>query len=393
MGEQTVLNIRKNISKGYIFKNYSDLATQLNLDKKTGNSKIAQLKEIQRFLKLKKKGRSFIVEEVYNIPLSKEVLNKTTYINIIEKLVLDTLAKSEDYHISITSNSFIKHFNMVNINYIECKKRKNKLAKYTDIDELTINDFYESTHSMLKRNVTTTLDNLKKKRLVDWYNKLMVCEIVQPEKANISRHIFVENGEQKERYEAKAHLMYKHREATERERQIILGIEYSCCKDLECENIQQVIKKGKYHIFTESIKERTLIHNIAYYYYSYDMIINHKGIKDRQETINKLLLDDIQRCEEEINLNKQIISKVNANTIKRHEKAKLDNKIDKDIVRIRKTNQYIKDIIELGKILLSDDYKDINNEVYKIDMNEQNNISQKDDNIDNMYDFVMSLES
>lgn len=67
-----------NISEGMIIKNYRELCKLLNIKEKAGDSKKAQLKEIERYIKFKKKKYEFIIEEIYEDPLPKIDKRKET---------------------------------------------------------------------------------------------------------------------------------------------------------------------------------------------------------------------------------------------------------------------------------------------------------------------------
>ena len=58
-----------NLEVGQVVKNYKELCTLLELDVKAGNSRKAQIKELERFIDYEKKGHSFIVKEIYSEPL------------------------------------------------------------------------------------------------------------------------------------------------------------------------------------------------------------------------------------------------------------------------------------------------------------------------------------
>ena len=61
-----------------VIKNYRELCKLLNTKEKAGDSKKAQLKEIQRYIKYKKRKYEFIIEEIYEEPLAKIDKRKET---------------------------------------------------------------------------------------------------------------------------------------------------------------------------------------------------------------------------------------------------------------------------------------------------------------------------
>ena len=73
----------ENLSEGLIIKNYKELCSILEIKVEAGNSKKAQLKELERFVGYHKEGQKFIIDEIYDEPLKKEdkrgLCNRTTY--------------------------------------------------------------------------------------------------------------------------------------------------------------------------------------------------------------------------------------------------------------------------------------------------------------------------
>lgn len=61
----------ENIYEGLVVKSYRQLCELLEIEITGGNSKKAQLKELERFVKYHKEGNKFIVDEVYSEPLEK----------------------------------------------------------------------------------------------------------------------------------------------------------------------------------------------------------------------------------------------------------------------------------------------------------------------------------
>ena len=56
----------ENLSEGLIIKNYKELCSILEIKVEAGNSKKAQLKELERFVKCHKEGNKFVIDEVYS---------------------------------------------------------------------------------------------------------------------------------------------------------------------------------------------------------------------------------------------------------------------------------------------------------------------------------------
>ena len=56
----------ENLKEGLIVKNYKELCSLLGIKPTGGDSKKAQLKELERFIKYHKEGNKFVVDEIYD---------------------------------------------------------------------------------------------------------------------------------------------------------------------------------------------------------------------------------------------------------------------------------------------------------------------------------------
>ena len=62
----------ENLTEGMVLKNYKHLCEVLGIKyTKSADSKKAQLKEFERFVKYKKDGNKFIIEEIFKTPKEK----------------------------------------------------------------------------------------------------------------------------------------------------------------------------------------------------------------------------------------------------------------------------------------------------------------------------------
>lgn len=60
------------LEKGKVIKNYKELCKLANMDVKAGDSKKAQLKELERYCEYTRIGNKFVIKEVYDKPKEKE---------------------------------------------------------------------------------------------------------------------------------------------------------------------------------------------------------------------------------------------------------------------------------------------------------------------------------
>lgn len=77
-----------NLQQGMVVKNYRELCKLLEIEVKAGNSKKAQLKELNKYIKYHKDGNKFIIDEI--IDIEKSISDKLDYtIEINEENILE----------------------------------------------------------------------------------------------------------------------------------------------------------------------------------------------------------------------------------------------------------------------------------------------------------------
>ena len=324
----------ENLTVGMIIKNYRELCRVLEVDIKTGGAKQNQIEWFEEYFSYTKDGHKFIVTEVLDMEVEPMSDNRggdtsdNTYIELIEKLILDLLVQDgEKGKIFLSKSQLFKKLEMVNANYSECKSRVPKLSKFMDIDKDNVQEWYNSTSGMLERNLNRALKKLEGQSLIFWTKEITVC-IVNPmlSTAQVQRETKVDRyGEEFEEYHGNVGTAKVYREATEDEKRFILTIEREVMEELKCKNKQEIIKKGLWDTFGNKVKSIIFReHNIAFYWQSYKIIFNTTHILARSKELNKILLSKGQRVEYKTILNTSISDRSNRNTVNRHEKAKVD---------------------------------------------------------------------
>lgn len=320
--------------EGQTFKNYKELCLELEMEiKKSVDTKNAQFKELARYCKFNKIGHKITIEEVYENPLPK-IDNRgkdSIYGNLVQLLIADLLAQC-DGHISISRSKLMLTIGMVNCNYSECRELVQKLAKYTNIDEKVIYDFYNTSTSSFKSVIETALKSLMDKRVI-MYNKVIKVS-------------------DKDKYSTRA--------ATEKELNLIMDIEKSTLEELGYKQISSVrVSKdwSKFKVKTKQLlQERS---DIDFYFTAYDITIHEKYIiEERNELIN-LLLEQIKRQNSKDELNQLIYANLLLNAQKRHEKAFTSKKMG----RVRIAKSYIENFEQLANLLID---KNTPNVIHKI---------------------------
>jgi hypothetical protein len=371
------------------YKNYKELCGILDEDIKTGKSKQLQLKDWERYFTWEKEGHKFIVTEIYDKPKEKidgrkvgntgksegsRGNNVAEYIGNIEKLILNLLVQDKDNanfgRVFLSKNVLLRTLNMVNDNYAYCKRRIPKLSKFMNINQVTINEWYDSTSSMLERNLETALKDLEKQSLILWSREITVAEAKAVAEMNFNSKIIKKKrvdmfGEKVIDYEyyADPTVMLTHREATDREKRFILRTERETLKEMGMKNKAEVIYKGVWGNFIEKVNNTILEElNIAFYYKSYKILFNEEHISEAIDDFEIFELDDIDKKNEEQKLNTNIKKRITTNAKKRHTKAKNNTKTFKsDKTKRRADKEYVKHNEELNKNLIDVKAVDIKN--------------------------------
>jgi hypothetical protein len=318
----------KNISEGQIFKNYKVLCESIGEPVKNGKSKKLQLEDWQRYFKYSKSGHNFIISEIYETPTEKIDLrlngnNKAKYIDKIETLILDLLVQNtNDGQVFLSKNKLLYTLQMVNENYSYGKIKPMKLSKLMNITKEEIDDFYENSDGMLKRNLETALDSLRSQALITWKNSLTVCHFdakVEINEFNNIKAIKMESIDEDGDLEVEFSVHQSkqkmiHRKATPEEEQLIIGTERDVLCKFDCKTVADVFKLNKAEQFYRTVREILFEQaNIYLYYNSYEIISNKKHIVEE--------LESPERVEIQNEINECIVEKLKINTANRYNKA------------------------------------------------------------------------
>ena len=338
----------ENLKVGMVLKNYKHLCSLLCIEprgKAGSNSRIAQIKEINRSVKYKKLegGNKLVILEIYNELKDKEDFrtkgNNSKYVENIEKIVLYTLNKHNSNEALILSRGrLLEVCNMINENYRIGKQNISKISALTEIEAEYIYNFYSNSNAMLTKSITSALRSLRNRRLVDFYEIIMICEdVVVPVVSEQGEVGFTKTGSQ------------RFREATDEERKIILKYEKEAMRMLGCRKVQDIVLKGKwreYKQLSETMLRNMYNRNINYYYSAYKLICNADDIK---QEITLLELNNNKN-----NLNNKLSSSMTRSTKTRHTKAINNGLFNK----IESNEDYVSKQLTLVELLIKDNPKD-----------------------------------
>ena len=304
------------------YKNYKELCVAMDWKIKSGNSKIAQIKELNRYCTYHKDGNSFVIDEVFeesDIKECEDIRNK--YNKYIEKLILHELSKrkpnKEKRTINIAKNTLYKQLYMINQNYNLCRNNINSFSRYVKVPTTAVYDFFNNTSGKLKDNVERTLNKLQDQCLIKWEYKTAVRL-----RTGLSRN------------------------ATDEEINMILEVERSTLFVLGEKCKSDVFKKGKWNDFQKEVEKQLGDTNIMYYFKTF-------YINTTKEFREMLLGDiDLELYRNELNATLYLSSIETAK--KKNKKVK-----DKYIVGSLKKGEYlIKPPFENERVQISDEYID-----------------------------------
>lgn len=278
----------ENLEEGMVLKNYRELCKVLEMEVKGGNSKKAQLRELNSFVDIRKhdKGNSFTVEEIYE--QQKLNLNTVTdgnnsvYSKDIQVLIINLLAKSDRKIELISITQLLKMIQMVNQNYNRSNWSIHQLHKETKIDKSLINEFYSETQTTLKSYVETALNALRRKALIIWSKEVVVS---------------IDD--------------YEHRRATKEEKEIILSTERETLQEMGLKDFKGAFLTGQWNKFKKNVN-RVLYDEceIRYYYESYSIVYNREDVIDE--------LDSMERERIECELNERVVTQLKSTSKTKH---------------------------------------------------------------------------
>jgi energy-converting hydrogenase A subunit M len=391
-------NLKEYLETNDTIANYRKVCEIIEEHVLTGNAKIAQLKELERYFKFHKQGNKFVFTEVYEVPLQKidgrgksegsRNNNSATYIKTIEKLILDLLIQGGKHGIGfgkvfLSKNSLLKELKMINENYPYCKERIPKLSKFMNISEENVLEYFDKTNDMLERNLEGALKSLETQCLVLWSREITVVEAIPlAEIMNSTEIVKSESidvyGEKIINYNycADKTVQLNHREGTDFEKTFILQTEKEILKELNCDSKQKIIQMRMWESFKEKVNTIVLKElNIAFYYKSYKILFNEKHINEAVDDIyESFQISKEDKTNHQSTLNKEIIDRNMKNTEKRHAKAieekskiigNLKDNFQHDRLIRRSEEDYIADNNKLNNTLIASNAKDITDEVKK----------------------------
>lgn len=304
----------ENIKKDIIFKSYKHMCEVLELKVTSGNSKVSQFKELDRYCRYHKEGNKIIIDEVYEEIKSKDDNriegNNSLYGKYIQKLILDLLSQEENNgQVFLSCNQLLRKFQMVSQNYAKGKQDIPTLAEILKVKEEVVKDVYSYTHTKLKSALEGALNSLEKQSWIMWNKKKTVCiKKVVPTLNELGQIKLDLNGD------PIFDITEEYREATLQECQEIIKYEGLLLDELQCKDKREVIIKDKMDYFRKEVNKQLREHcNIEFYYDSYEIITHKKALLERLGRFEKVDTYDV--------LNKTIIEQTYKSIETKHNNA------------------------------------------------------------------------
>ncbi len=353
----------ENLQENMVIKNYKELCSLLETKSLAGNSKKAQLKELETYVKYEKQGNKFIIKEIYKEQKIKEDGRVGGY-SEMRTLILRLLdVSNQNNNIVLPTNVLLRKLSMVNDNYAIARRSQKELSELLDMKQDYIADFYSSTHKNLKRALETNLNKLQRERLIFWSNTIMVCKnkIGDIKKNELGEFEVDEDGK------LVCDIEQEFRVATQQEKEIILSTEKQVLTKYGFNEIGDIYKHCKSDSFYKEVYKRVKKScNINFYFLGYDITFIKENVEEELKKI-----DDNNSLNNQIN---QVVKeRIKNNATTRIEKAK-DKKValgrDKDPkVSLRASEQYIENINILIDTVISLEAHNIKDKIESIKEN------------------------
>lgn len=269
--------VSERLKPGVVIKNYQELCKILELEKKTGNAKISQLRELERFFSFEKEGQKFIIKKIFDSPLSKSD-KRLVYVTLIETLLLDFFISEDRTTIKVTKNKLWQRLGMINQNYVKGERSSALMNYLKSSDEVIENGWqvyqwhvdkaYQNSRKKLNETTKRAMKSLINRKLIQACDSVIMAVPIDKDRA-----IEIRNDETIEK---------------------ILACEKAALNDLGCANINEVLYGRKLKKYFEIRNERLRNLGYGYIFRVYKIICNRKYLRQAKE-------ENIRKLKEELN--------------------------------------------------------------------------------------------
>lgn len=342
-----------NLEVGHEFGSYPKMCLELGIKKKGGNARRAQLKEIERYIKLERiEGSKYKkkVVEIYDVPLLKED-DRGKYNQLVQLLLTDYFAKSNKQVLELTLNDILRLVNLINYNYSLASNNVPKFSKYLGIEEQITYDHFSLTHNSLKKNIERVLDNLSDMHLINVHKDVVFISDSDSNKrvaTDDEIELFEQAGEEA------LDEIFKDKSRSNRKISNVRFTKYwHKYRTISSKKFVELMKKEK----GESVKSA---------YMGYRIVLNRKAIKKAHDELLIEYLDDATRKHYLDEVETIVLNDLIKKAINRHEKAKnINSKISERMRSYRMMFGYVKDNKKIIELTHSQQALDLTNEFSK----------------------------
>lgn len=343
-----------NLQIGQEIKNYKELCNLLGVEVKAGKSKQLQHKDFDRYFQYEKQGHKYLIKEIYSnqkekIDKRKEG-NNTVFTEDFRNLMIYMLHKNRTESMLMSKGAMYKAMNLVNENYLTARNNISKLSEIVELPQSAIYEFYDYNSSKLRDTLERNLKHCRSRSLLLFESVVAVA---------VYDTIVAYNDLNKPIVDYKGELVHNidvvYREATHKEKQIILRFENEVKEEMGLKDNQEIFLKKKWKYFKQEVEKKlkNTDTNIKFYYDAYKITWNNDKI-DSEYNLLKINPTDIKT-----NMNNNMVESINKSTIKRHEKAKSlflieGNQFKQEKLLRQKSESYVSSHKHLTDLLINE---------------------------------------
>ena len=177
----------QNISEGQTIKNYKELCKLLEINEEQGNSKVYQIKDLERFLSMSRNGHSFIIDKIYGQEIERGIStgSRTLYVDNFSIQLLHELFEDYTYkkskglaedgvnYMFKTPGQLAKLTGMVNNDY---KVTKLALKDFVEernyyVSKFDVDEFYKTITNKINSTIKTSMKILEDKKIIVPYKR------------------------------------------------------------------------------------------------------------------------------------------------------------------------------------------------------------------------------
>lgn len=162
---------------GQIIKNYKELCSILGVKVASGNTKIAHIKELDRYCKYHKQKQKFIIDEVFEKPRDKidrrAKGNNNKYGTLLDDILVNAL--ESDCLIEVSRTQLLKDYLHIfsDTYYNMCLNQTEYIEKY-NLHKFITQKYLNTAYSVVTECIKTTLKRLSKQGIIECSEKTLI---------------------------------------------------------------------------------------------------------------------------------------------------------------------------------------------------------------------------